>query len=188
MWILQQFEFSVHSSNEKFKLFFEFKFFSNFFFLQKIGVDEIEGVDEKSDKKWHKEGVQPKKWCPWQKFFYVLFSVTQSFFLDSHESLIILQWATSKTLLVNMGCLYIHMSLKMRLRLKNTFFDIFWYIWYAEAAIYTKKLFFSHSIIWYFQWITQERSRNGVVQMIFLAPIRNIFLAELLERIFYNVE
>ena len=40
------------------------------------------GVNEGSNKKWHrKEGVQSKKWCPSHKFFYVLFPVTQSLFL-----------------------------------------------------------------------------------------------------------
>ena len=37
---------------------------------------------EKSDKKWHRnESVQPKMWCPSRKFFYELYSVTQSFLL-----------------------------------------------------------------------------------------------------------
>ena len=41
-----------------------------------------ERVNGESNKKWHrKEDVQSKKWCPWHKFFYVLFSVTQSFLL-----------------------------------------------------------------------------------------------------------
>ena len=49
-------------------------FWSKIFFLCKIGVDEREGVGEKSHKKWHKkEDVQSQKWCPSQKFFYVLF-------------------------------------------------------------------------------------------------------------------
>ena len=39
-------------------------------------------VDKESNKKWYrKEGVQSKKWCSSQKFFCVLFSVTQSLFL-----------------------------------------------------------------------------------------------------------
>ena len=39
-------------------------------------------IDKESKKKWHgKEGMQSKGWCPWHKFFYVLFSVTQSFLL-----------------------------------------------------------------------------------------------------------
>ena len=37
-----------------------------------------EGEDKQSDRKWQ-EGVQSKKWCHSNKFFYVLFSVTQSF-------------------------------------------------------------------------------------------------------------
>ena len=37
-----------------------------------------EGEDKQSDRKWE-EGVQSKKWCHSNKFFYVLFSVTQSF-------------------------------------------------------------------------------------------------------------
>ena len=41
-----------------------------------------ERVNGESNKKWHrKEDVQSKNWCPWHKFFYVLFSVTQSFLL-----------------------------------------------------------------------------------------------------------
>ena len=41
-----------------------------------------ETVDKESNKKWHrKEGMQSKTWCPSHKIFYVLFSVTQSFFL-----------------------------------------------------------------------------------------------------------
>ena len=36
---------------------------------------------KKATKSDRKEGVQSKKWCPSEKFFYVLFSVTQSFFL-----------------------------------------------------------------------------------------------------------
>ena len=37
-------------------------------------------IDEENNKKWHrKEDVQSKKWCPWHKFFYVLFCVTQTF-------------------------------------------------------------------------------------------------------------
>ena len=46
-----------------------------------------EGVDEESNKKWHrKEGVQSKKWCPSHNFFCVLFSVTQSLFLLGFSS------------------------------------------------------------------------------------------------------
>ena len=42
-----------------------------------------EGVGEESSRKWHrKDGVQPKKYLS-HKFFYVLFSVTQSLFLLS---------------------------------------------------------------------------------------------------------
>ena len=40
------------------------------------------GVDEESNKKWHrKDDVQSKKWCPSHKFFYVFFAVTKSFLL-----------------------------------------------------------------------------------------------------------
>ena len=50
------------------------------FFLCKTGVDERDGVGKKSLKKSHKkEGVQPMNGCPSHKFFYVLFSLTQSF-------------------------------------------------------------------------------------------------------------
>ena len=42
---------------------------------------------EESNKKWHrKQGVQSKKSCPSHKFFYVLFSVTQSLFLLGFSS------------------------------------------------------------------------------------------------------
>ena len=45
------------------------------------------GVHEESNKKWHrKEGVHSKKWCHSHKFFYVLFSVTQSLFLLGFSS------------------------------------------------------------------------------------------------------
>ena len=45
-------------------------------------IGKEEGVDEESNKKWHrKEGVQSRKWYPSEKFFYALFSVTQSLFL-----------------------------------------------------------------------------------------------------------
>ena len=40
------------------------------------------GVDEKSNKNWHrKESMHSKKWCPSRKFFYVLYSVTHFLFL-----------------------------------------------------------------------------------------------------------
>ena len=40
------------------------------------------GVGKESNRKWHrKEGMQSKKLCPSDKFFYILFSVTQSLFL-----------------------------------------------------------------------------------------------------------
>ena len=39
--------------------------------------------NKKRDRKW---GVQSKKWCPSHKFFYVLFSVTQSLFLLDFSS------------------------------------------------------------------------------------------------------
>ena len=46
-------------------------------------LDEKKGVDEKSDQKQHKkEGAQPLTNCPSHKFFYyVYFSVVQSFLL-----------------------------------------------------------------------------------------------------------
>ena len=41
-----------------------------------------EGVDEESNKKWHrKEGVQSKKWRLSHKLFYLIFAVTHSFLL-----------------------------------------------------------------------------------------------------------
>ena len=53
----------------------------------KTSFGKGEGVDKESNKKWHrKEGVQSKKWCPLHKFFYVLFSVTQSLFLLGFSS------------------------------------------------------------------------------------------------------
>ena len=40
------------------------------------------GKGEGVNKKWHrKEGAQSKKWCLSHKFFYALFSVTQTLFL-----------------------------------------------------------------------------------------------------------
>ena len=47
-----------------------------------MSLGKGEGVNEESNKKWHrKEGVQSKKWWSSHKFFYVLFLVTQSLFL-----------------------------------------------------------------------------------------------------------
>ena len=47
-----------------------------------MSLGKGEGVDKKSDKKWHrKEDVESKKWYPSHKFFYALFSVTQFLFL-----------------------------------------------------------------------------------------------------------
>ena len=46
-----------------------------------------DGVDEESNKKWHrKEGVWQKRQCPSHKFLYVLFSVTQFSFLPGFSS------------------------------------------------------------------------------------------------------
>ena len=67
------------------------------FFFCKTGVDKREVVDEKSNEKWCKEGVQPKKWYASQMFFYVLFLKLDLFFLVSHDTLKILQQATRKT-------------------------------------------------------------------------------------------
>ena len=51
----------------------------NLFFIRKIGVDEREGVGQKSDEKWHrKERVQPEKWFASHKFFDEFLFVTQS--------------------------------------------------------------------------------------------------------------
>ena len=46
--------------------------------LWKIGVDEGEGVDKNSDKKWKWHSKKQKKWCSSSKFFYVLCFVAQS--------------------------------------------------------------------------------------------------------------
>ena len=106
--------------------------------------------------------VQPKKWCPSHKFFYVLFLVTQFFLLgfscSSDNTTANNKKNTSKSISVylrqlynictkislfhyftNMGCLYIHVCLKIRLCLKMRFSTSFDITWYAEAVIYTKK-------------------------------------------------
>ena len=112
-----------------------------------------------------------KKWCPSHKFFHVPFAVTNLFFLDSHENLIILLRATRKThprtfqsiwdnyvilaqnyynftsLSTWVG--YTYMCLKMWLRLKTRFSTSFDITWYAEAVMYTKNLLFPHSIVCY---------------------------------------
>ena len=50
--------------------------------LPSTSLGKGEAVDEESNGKWHrKEGVQSKKWFRSYKFFYVLFSVTQSLFV-----------------------------------------------------------------------------------------------------------
>ena len=131
------------------------------FFLQKIGIDGMQEVGKKSEKKWHRvKGVQPKKWCSSHKFFYVLFSVTQSFLFGFSWSSDNIARSNKKNtsgslsvylrqLYNNVGCLYIHVCLKMLLYLKMEFFTSFDITWYAEVAIYTKFIF-SHSIVCYF--------------------------------------
>ena len=49
------------------------------FFLHKIGVHEREGVDEKSNKNDIRRRARIRR--PFHKFFHVVLSVTQSFFL-----------------------------------------------------------------------------------------------------------
>ena len=57
-----------------------------------------EGVDEESNKKWHRKGgVQSKKWCPSHTFFYVLFPVIQSFFLGFTGSSVNITGSNRKT-------------------------------------------------------------------------------------------
>ena len=131
-----------------------------------------EREDKESNRKWHrKESVQLKNWCPSYKFFYVLFSVTQSFLLgfswssdnipvrairrtSKNEPTCISEITISYLhknivipLLCQCRCLYIDVCLKIQLCLKMWFSTSFDTTWYGEAAIYTKNLLFSLSIV-----------------------------------------
>ena len=135
------------------------------FFRRKIGVDEREGVHEKSDKKWHeKESVRPIKWCPTHAnssmYFFLQLNL---FFLDSYEALIILQRAARKTYprdnhwiwdnyiifaqnyynftTLSTWVVYKYVCLKMRFCLKTKFsisFDITW----NEKCLYASEILF----------------------------------------------
>ena len=126
-------------------------------------------MDKKSNKKWHrKEGVQSKKWCPSNKFFYALFSVTQSLLiLGSNHSLTILQQATKRThprkslpkhlryylhknILIPLLCqrgFFIHTCVSENLiASKYLIFYLFWYnVIHCRSHIW--KNLFSHSIV-----------------------------------------
>ena len=119
-----------------------------------------EGVDEESNKKWHrKEGVQLKKWCPSHNFFCVLFSVTQSLFLlgfsSSTDNITArnkrsiskkvstsISEITIKYLLKNIiipplcqcGLFIQNVCLKIQLRPKMWFFTSFDITWQVEAS------------------------------------------------------
>ena len=131
-----------------------------------------EGVDEESNKNWHRnEGMQSKKWSPSHKFFYVLFSVTQSLYhlgfswspdnitasnknstpkkeLSSVSEMTIQYLHKNLIIPLPLQCeLFIeHVYLKIQLS-QVVIFTSFDITWYAEAAIYAKDLLFSHSIV-----------------------------------------
>ena len=130
------------------------------------------GVNEESDKKWRRnEGVQSKKWCPSHKFFYVLFSVTQSLFLlgfswsldsitasnkkntskkePTSVSEVTTIFAPKKFNSTNlsMWVVYATSVSKNSVMYQDVIFTSFDTTWYAEAAIYAKHLLFSLSIV-----------------------------------------
>ena len=90
-----------------------------------------EGVDEESNKNWHrKEGVQSKKWYPSHKFFYALFSVTQSWFLLGFSSSPCKITASNKkssskkvpTSISEMTIKYLHKNIKIPPLYQSVFF------------------------------------------------------------------
>ena len=122
-------------------------------------------------KRHRKESVQSKKWYPSHKFFYVLFSVTQSFLLG-------FSWSFDSVTANNKKCTskkdptsvseitiqYLHKNIKIPLLCQCWLFinaEVFkksiglkmWFstsvdiTWYAEAAIYVKNIFLPHSIV-----------------------------------------
>ena len=133
-----------------------------------MSLGKGEGEAEESNKNWHrKEGVQSKKWCPSRKFFYALFSGTQSFLLglswSSDNITVTNKKSTSKkqptnasekitsylhkNIIIPLLCqcgLFIHTCVSINSKF-STSFDV--KTWYGEAVIYTKSLLFSHSIV-----------------------------------------
>ena len=120
-----------------------------------------QGVDEKSNKKWHrKEVVQSKRWCPSHKYLYALFPVTESLFLPGIERTSkkepptvseITIWYIHKNIIIPLlyQCeLFIHTCVsKNSVVSKDVISTSADLIWYNEAAIYVKNLLFSHSIV-----------------------------------------
>ena len=133
----------------------------------------MEGVDEESNKKWHrKEGVHSKKWCHSHKFFYVLFSVTQSLFLlgfssspgnitasnkksTSKKVPTSLSEITIKYLYKNIiipplcqcGLLIQNVCLKIQLRLKM------WFFYLLSNNVISWSFFFSDSLVSYWSLV-----------------------------------
>ena len=129
-----------------------------------VGTPFGKGEGVKKATEWHrKEGVQPKKWCPSHKFFYVLISITQSLFLlcflwsfdnitaNNNKStfkikprnnyLIFAQKYYNSTT-SSMWVVYTNMCVKNAVVSKDVIFYLFWYNVYAEAEIYEKNLVF----------------------------------------------
>ena len=138
-------------------------------------MSKRDGVHEKSDKKWHKNS-----WCAAKKVMSFTQILLRTFFWNSilpssflmmlrqyyskqqekhiHEPISVFDITIylHKNTLIQLLCQYgyIHCYTYTCLRIWfSTSFDI---MWYTEAATDTKNLF-SHSIVCYFKWITQER-------------------------------
>ena len=127
------------------------------------------GGQKKQQKMTQTRPVQSKKWCPSNKFFYALFSVTQSLLiLGSNHSLTILQRATKRThprksipkhlkyylhknILIPLLCqceLFIHTYVSENLiASKYLIFYLFWYNVIRCRSHISKNLLFSHSIV-----------------------------------------
>ena len=128
-------------------------------------------LGDTSTKRHRKERVQSKKWYPSHRFFCVLFSVTQSFLLGFSWGSDIITGNNKKCTpkkepysVSELTIQYLHTNIKIPLlcqcglfinaevsknsiglkMLFSTFVDI---TWYAEAAIYAKNIFHSHSIV-----------------------------------------
>ena len=154
---------------------------------------------KKAAKRHRKENVQSKNWYPSHKFFCPLCPVTQSFLLGfswSSDSITASnKKCTSKkepTSVSEITIQYLHKNIKIPLLCqcglfinaevsKNSIGLKMWFstsvdiTWYAEAVIYAKNLFPSHSIVsqWSFS-MTQGKWQSKIATM--LNEVKNAIL------------
>ena len=77
---------------------------------------------------------------------------------------------------VNVGCLFIHVRLKIQLRLKILFSTSFDITWYAETAMHAKNLLLSHSIVSKWSVTKLNDVKNAIMQETYFlnGPILNL--------------